>query len=112
MIQSVNSYPIQPRTQRKIANYYWQSKLQSRYETHRSMRNANYKVTILSRDFPGWNVDEILSKLHAQKRATGDKDEAKSVDPRNNIALYARPPQHIRELVDDIQRDLQDVAPC
>lgn len=87
------------------------TRLQARYETHRSARNAQFKTTILSPDFPGWTVDEILSKLHAQETGKNGKAEEPFIDHRNNLAFYARPPKHIRELVDGIQRELRSVAP-
>lgn len=98
---------------RELANLYYllQSKLQARYEANRSARNARFKATILSSDFPGWTVDEILSRLHAQENEDDNKGEPRFVDPRNNLAFYARPPQHIRELIDEIQQELKSVAP-
>lgn len=89
-----------------------QTRLQTRYETHRSTRNAQYKTTILSPDFPGWAVDEILSKLYEQETGKNDKGKDPFIDHRNNLAFYARPPKHIRDLVGEIQQELRSVAPC
>lgn len=47
-----------------------------------------------------------MQKLHA-----ADEDETQFLDPRNNSAFWARPPQHIRELVNEIQQEIQAVAP-
>lgn len=88
-----------------------QTRLQTRYEVHRSARNAQYKATILSPDFPGWTLDEVLSKLHAQETGKNEGEEP-FIDHRNNLAFYARPPKHIRDLVGEIQRELRSVAPC
>ncbi|KAE8393278.1 RNA ligase/cyclic nucleotide phosphodiesterase [Aspergillus alliaceus] len=84
------------------------NKIQDRYESHRTNRNVQSKAKLLSPDFPGWQTDEILHKLHTQEK---EDDETLFVDPRNNFTLYARPPPHIRELVAEIQADIRDVAP-
>ncbi|PWY70431.1 hypothetical protein BO70DRAFT_321741 [Aspergillus heteromorphus CBS 117.55] len=81
------------------------TQIHARYETHRTNRNAQYRTKLLSPDFPGWQIDEILGKLHRQPT------DPPFVDPRHNLTLYARPPQHIRDLVAEIQRDIEDVAP-
>ncbi|KAE8353064.1 RNA ligase/cyclic nucleotide phosphodiesterase [Aspergillus coremiiformis] len=80
------------------------NKIPDRYENHRTKRNAQSKSKLLSPEFSGWQTDEILHMLHTQ--------ESPFVDPRNNLTLYARPPSQIRELVVEIQEDIQDVAPC
>ncbi|PYH95738.1 hypothetical protein BO71DRAFT_350572 [Aspergillus ellipticus CBS 707.79] len=84
------------------------TQIQTRYEAHRTNRNAQYKAKLLSPEFLGWQVDEILQKLHAQST---DPQAPPFVDPRHNLTLYARPPQHIRELVAEIQQEIRDVAP-
>ena len=94
---------------------YDQSQLQERYENHRSHRNAQYRTKLLSPAFPGCQVDEILSKLHSQTTNPttnpNDSHDVPFVDPRNNLNIYARPPQHIRDLVAHVQREIQQVAP-
>ncbi|KAJ5605969.1 60S ribosomal protein L44 [Penicillium lagena] len=80
--------------------------MQEVYEKHRSTRNASYRKLILSPSFPGWIVDEVLQKLHA---AGEDSDPA--IDPRHNMAFWARPPQHIRDMVSEIQREIRALAP-
>ncbi|EAW06317.1 uncharacterized protein ACLA_080010 [Aspergillus clavatus NRRL 1] len=86
-------------------------KIQHRYEAHRSTRNAQSKATLLSSNFIGWQVDEILSKLHAQSFGPSSEDELPFVDPRNNLNFYARPPQHIQNLIAEIQGEIQSVVP-
>ncbi|KAE8358377.1 RNA ligase/cyclic nucleotide phosphodiesterase [Aspergillus caelatus] len=88
------------------------SKVQDCYEDHRTNRNAQSKAKLLSPDFSGWQTDEILRKLHAQAANTQRDNEPSFVDPRNNFTLYARPPPNIRELVAEIQADIQDAAPA
>ncbi|KAL5364880.1 RNA ligase/cyclic nucleotide phosphodiesterase [Aspergillus floccosus] len=85
--------------------------VQTRYETHRSDRNAQYKAKLLSPDFPGWQADEILSKLHAQETNAVSAGESPFQDHRNNLNLYARPPRHIREMLAEIQEEIRDIAP-
>ncbi|KAG2411755.1 hypothetical protein HFD88_009311 [Aspergillus terreus] len=86
------------------------TRIQTRYETHRSDRNAQYKAKLLSPDFPGWQTDEILSKLHAQETDGVSAGESPFQDHRNNLNLYARPPQHIRDMVAEIQQEIRDIA--
>ncbi|KNG86011.1 60S ribosomal protein L44 [Aspergillus nomiae NRRL 13137] len=87
-------------------------KVQDRYENHRTNRNAQSKAKLLSPDFSGWQIDEILRKLHAQGTNAQRDNEPSFVDPRNNFTLYARPPPEIRDLVAEIQADIQDAAPA
>ncbi|KAL4910182.1 hypothetical protein BDW74DRAFT_49222 [Aspergillus multicolor] len=95
--------------------------IQARYETHRANRNALFREKLLHEDFPGWQIDEILSKLVAQPVAQNQDESAaleaptlapvKFTDHRHNLNLYARPPKHIKKLVAEIQREIRDVAP-
>ncbi|OJJ30764.1 hypothetical protein ASPWEDRAFT_43672 [Aspergillus wentii DTO 134E9] len=83
-------------------------KIQERYETHRTTRAADFKSKILNPNFQGWQVDEILKKLHVQAK---NADGSPFVDSRNNLAFYARPPQHIRELAGEVQQEIRSIAP-
>ncbi|KAJ5400335.1 Ribosomal protein L44e [Penicillium sp. CMV-2018d] len=75
--------------------------LQIVYEDHRSNRNALFRNQICQPGFCEWKEDEILSKvLDAEKGLTD------FVDPRHNLAFWARPPQHIRDLVYKIQQEI------
>ncbi|BDD63147.1 hypothetical protein MAP00_008082 [Monascus purpureus] len=84
------------------------SLIQREYELHRSRRNVQSKAKILDREFSGWYIDEILKKLIKNEGNDGDH----FVDPRNNVGFWARPPQHIRELVGEIQNEIRKVAPA
>ncbi|KAJ5207258.1 Ribosomal protein L44e [Penicillium cf. griseofulvum] len=75
--------------------------LQIAYETHRSNRNALFRNQICQPGFSEWKEDEILSKV-----LEADKGLTDFVDPRHNLAFWARPPQHIRDLVYKIQQDI------
>ncbi|GAQ47187.1 unnamed protein product [Aspergillus niger] len=81
--------------------------IQARYEAHRSNRNVQYREKLLSPDFKGWQVDDILKKLHA----SANGETLPFVDPRHNLTLYARPPQHIRDLVAEVQQAIREIAP-
>ncbi|RMJ23098.1 hypothetical protein PHISP_06022 [Aspergillus sp. HF37] len=84
-----------------------QAQLQEHYEAHRTSRNAQYRARILSSDFPGWQVDEILRRLHE----SSSESDAPLIDTRNNLSFWARPPRHIRDLIAGIQEDIRTVAP-
>ncbi|KAJ9235394.1 hypothetical protein DTO166G5_4675 [Paecilomyces variotii] len=79
--------------------------LQARYETHRSTRNALQKAKLLDPSFAGFNCDEILAKLDGPNKDPG------FVDTRHCLVFWARPPQHIKAMVDMIQREIREVAP-
>ncbi|KAJ5730087.1 RNA ligase/cyclic nucleotide phosphodiesterase [Penicillium malachiteum] len=81
------------------------AQLQARYESHRVNRNKQQSTTILSENFPGWSLDEIL------KRLDGPEKEDGFVDPRNCLVIWAKPPPHIRDMVAFVQNELKDVAP-
>ncbi|KAJ5770695.1 uncharacterized protein N7511_002746 [Penicillium nucicola] len=79
--------------------------LQIAYTIHRSNRNRVFRNQLLQADFCDWKDDEILRQvLEAEKASTG------FVDPRHNIAFWARPPQHIRDLIYNIQQELAPLA--
>ncbi|KAL2788688.1 RNA ligase/cyclic nucleotide phosphodiesterase, partial [Aspergillus keveii] len=96
------------------------NKIQARYEAHRSNRNALFREKLLDKNFPGWQIDEILrnlilaqerAKTNAQNNDNGNGIQAPFVDHRHNLNFYARPPKHVREIVTEIQAELRDVAP-
>ncbi|RDW80032.1 hypothetical protein BP6252_04670 [Coleophoma cylindrospora] len=79
--------------------------IQARYDTHRTTRNAQQKAALLSPSFSGLNIDQILLKLEDQTIEPGFSD------PRNCLVFWARPPKHIRDLVDRVQTKLRESAP-
>ncbi|KAF7115362.1 hypothetical protein CNMCM5793_002178 [Aspergillus hiratsukae] len=87
------------------------AKIQAQYEAHRSTRNAKSKAHLLSRDFTGWQVDEILKKLHIQTTIPSHEGHKPFIDHRNNLNFYSRPPQHIKDLIAEIQKEIQSVVP-
>ncbi|KAL2073767.1 hypothetical protein VTL71DRAFT_11093 [Oculimacula yallundae] len=81
------------------------AQLQTRYATHRSTRNGQQKEKLLSPDFSGLILDPILQRLADPSIEPG------FVDPRNCLVFWARPPSHIRSLVDQVQQKLLSLAP-
>ncbi|KAJ5170729.1 Ribosomal protein L44e [Penicillium coprophilum] len=78
------------------------TQLQIAYETHRSNRNASFRDEICQPGFCKWKEDEILSQVLEAKMGSTD-----FVDSRHNLAFWARPPQHIRDLVYKIQQEIE-----
>lgn len=69
------------------------------------MRNEQQKAKLLSPDFAGFVVDPVLEKLIDRENNPGYED------PRNCLVFWARPPQRIRDLVNELQGELQEVVP-
>ncbi|RAL15074.1 60S ribosomal eL42 domain-containing protein [Aspergillus homomorphus CBS 101889] len=87
--------------------------IQARYEAHRFNRSKQQKDKLLDPSFPGWQVDDILRCLHEQAKneRPGAAAAAPFVDHRHSLTILARPPQHIRNLIKEIQQEIEDVAP-
>ncbi|KAE8448094.1 hypothetical protein EG329_009859 [Mollisiaceae sp. DMI_Dod_QoI] len=81
------------------------AKLQDRYSTHRVTRNRQQKEKLLSSEFSGLILDPILQRLMDPTIEPGFRD------PRNCLVFWARPPAHIRALVDQVQQRLLSLAP-
>ncbi|TVY29626.1 hypothetical protein LHYA1_G001029 [Lachnellula hyalina] len=81
------------------------ARIQNFYGTHRTTRNEQQRVKLLSPDFSGLILDPILQKL------TDPSIEPGFQDPRYCIVFWARPPPHIRSLVDKVQQELLALAP-
>lgn len=82
-----------------------QSQIQALYTKHRETRNAQQKERMLSTDFPGLNIDNLLTKLNDPSIEPG------FVDPRNCLVFWARPPRHIKNLVHQLQQRLLSLSP-
>ncbi len=90
---------------RELQAYVYKAQIQARYDTHRTNRNAQQRAKLLSPDFSGVTIDEILAKL-----------EDPSIEPdfqdwRNCLVFWARPPAKLRSLIEEIQKKLLEVAP-
>jgi len=79
--------------------------LQQRYDTHRTTRNDQQKEKLLDPKFSGVIVDPILLRLHNPTVEPG------FVDPRHCLTFWARPPEHIKQLIVKVQQKLLTVAP-
>ncbi|KAG0646916.1 hypothetical protein D0Z07_6198 [Hyphodiscus hymeniophilus] len=79
--------------------------IQARYDIHRTTRNGQQKAKLLSSEFSGLILDPVLQKLVDPAIQPGFQD------PRHCIVFWARPPAHIRALVDRIQQELLSSAP-
>ncbi|KAK5940879.1 hypothetical protein PMZ80_007296 [Knufia obscura] len=79
--------------------------IQARYDLHRKTRNQQQKDKILFPDFPGWILDEVLTKLDGPQR------DPNFIDPRNCLVFWARPTQKIKSLIEIIQQKLKHVVP-
>ena len=82
-----------------------QAELQVRYSAHRITRNAQQKEKLLSSEFSGLILDPILQRLEDPSIQPGYQD------PRYCVVFWARPPAHIRSLVNQIQQQLLSLAP-
>ncbi|KAF2421844.1 hypothetical protein EJ08DRAFT_682861 [Tothia fuscella] len=80
-------------------------KLQERYEAHRTARNIQQKAKLLDPGFSGVIVDPILYRLENPSVEPG------YVDPRHCLVFWARPPQSVKALINDIQTQLLQAAP-
>lgn len=82
-----------------------QAEIQVRYTTHRTTRTGLQRSKILDPSFSEWMIDPILAKLDGPNKDPAFKDE------RNCIVFWGRPPQHIRDMIGEIQEELRSVAP-
>lgn len=82
--------------------YSEQTQIQQRYEQQREDRNALKRAEMLSPDFPGMNIDEMLAKLEFEP---GCKDW------RHCLTFWARPPTALKALIHEIQQKLVAVVP-
>ena len=63
---------------------------------------------LLDPGFRAWHFDEILENV-----LQAEQGLSQYVDQRNSLSFWARPPQHIRALIHEIQQELVAVAgPC
>ncbi|KAK3652687.1 hypothetical protein LTR56_004981 [Elasticomyces elasticus] len=81
------------------------AQIQTRYNTHRNNRNAQQRAKLLSPDFSGVTIDEILARLEDPAIEPGFRDW------RHCLVFWARPPVKVRELIGKVQEKLLDVAP-
>ena len=69
---------------------------------HRQNRNNKYEDIFLRPDFPGVQIDEIL---------TARLNNPEYLDLRNNLCLFAWPSKEVTDLISLIQQELRILAP-
>ena len=82
-----------------------QQQIQATYNNHRTNRNEQQKSKLLSPDFPGVTIDEILANLE-------DPNQPDYKDWRNCLVFWARPTAKVRAMIAKVQAKLLEVAPC
>ncbi|KAI1389966.1 RNA ligase/cyclic nucleotide phosphodiesterase [Hypoxylon trugodes] len=80
-------------------------KIQALYAAHRLRRNAQQREKFLAPDYKELIIDPYLLRLENPQIEPGFKDT------RYCMTFWGRPPIHILELADVIQKKLQAVAP-
>ncbi|KAJ5668915.1 Ribosomal protein L44e [Penicillium macrosclerotiorum] len=80
-------------------------RLQRAYDEHRTTRNSRFRDQILDPGFRGWQFDETLHRVLGAEQGL-----SQYVDQRHNLAFWARPPRHIRELAQMIQQEIAPLA--
>ncbi|KAJ6260515.1 hypothetical protein Dda_4741 [Drechslerella dactyloides] len=78
------------------------AKIQEAYNTHRTTRNALSRHKLLTDPTP-IKLDYILLKSHVLNDGT--------VDHRNCLVFWARPPRRVRNFIATVQQKLKAVAP-
>ncbi|KAF2760065.1 hypothetical protein EJ05DRAFT_475082 [Pseudovirgaria hyperparasitica] len=68
--------------------------IQERYSNHRTGRNQQQRAKLLSNDFAGVSVDPVLYNL---------VNDSSYKDPRYCLVFWARPTQHVKNLIKQIQ---------
>lgn len=79
--------------------------IQSIYSIHRSKRNAQQREKFLASDYKELTIDPFLFRLENPKVEPGFRD------PRNCLVFWARPPEHVIQLVSHLQMLLKQAAP-
>lgn len=78
--------------------------MQALYATHRLKRNAQQKEKFLSKDFKELIIDPYLLRLENPDIEPGFKDQ------RYCMTFWGRPPIHVLELAQQVQKKLQAAA--
>lgn len=78
--------------------------VQALYATHRLKRNAQQKEKFLSKDFQELIIDPYLLRLENPEIEPGFKDQ------RYCMTFWGRPPIHVLELAQQVQKKLQAAA--
>ncbi|KAI1081090.1 RNA ligase/cyclic nucleotide phosphodiesterase [Whalleya microplaca] len=79
--------------------------IQTLYAAHRVRRNAQQKEKFLASDFKELIIDPYLLRLENPHIEPGFKD------PRYCMTFWGRPPIHVLDLAEELQKRLRAVAP-
>lgn len=105
MTRSVyQSYPTTV-TAKEASSSRSQEKIQRLYIGTRTERATFEKEKVLAGDFQGWRIDPILAKLDGPDRNPSFED------PRHSIVVCASPPDHVKQVIREIQLMLKKAAP-
>ncbi|KAI0179291.1 RNA ligase/cyclic nucleotide phosphodiesterase [Hypoxylon sp. FL1284] len=80
------------------------AKIQALYAAHRTRRNAQQRENFLASDYTELIIDPFLLRLENPTIEPG-------FDTRYCMTFWGRPPIHVLEFAEAIQKKLQDVAP-
>ncbi|KAI0009925.1 60S ribosomal protein L44 [Xylariaceae sp. FL0662B] len=81
------------------------AEVQALYAVHRVRRNAQQRDKFLDPNFKELIIDPYLLRLENPHIEPGFKDQ------RNSMTFWGRPPIHILELAEELQKKLKAVAP-
>ncbi|KAI0473158.1 60S ribosomal protein L44 [Xylariaceae sp. FL0804] len=81
------------------------TEIQALYDAHRTRRNAQQKERFLASDFKELIIDPYLLRLENPRVEVGFKDT------RYCMTFWGRPPAHVLELAEELQKRLKAVAP-
>lgn len=81
------------------------AKIQTLYQTHRTLRNQQQRAKFLDTAFSEVLVDPFLVRIE------NPSIDPSFADPRHGLVFWARPPEHICQLAAHVQGLLQRAAP-
>ncbi|KAI1778139.1 RNA ligase/cyclic nucleotide phosphodiesterase [Hypoxylon cercidicola] len=92
------------------------AKIQALYAAHRTRRNAQQREKFLASDYTELIIDPFLLRLENPQIEPGfvchtSSPRAAHKDTRHCMTFWGRPPIHVLELAEVIQKKLKDVAP-
>lgn len=100
LIEACKGDPVSRPMRGSVSLISLQAFIQRCYQIHRQSRNKQQAAKLLSSGFNGWLLDPVLQKLVDPERHPG------YFDPRNCLVFWARPPEHLRRLINTIQERL------
>lgn len=105
MLATMTPYEVLKTVHNLARSDLFQMQIQLRYQNQLVNRNAQQRAKLLSPDFKGVSIDEILARLEDPSIEHGFQDW------RNCLVFWARPPEAVRNLISSIQQRLLRVCP-